>query len=236
MATSSSVRGFTFGIEMEIYLKPKTSTVKSRLESQGWTSGTPLTPKERNKNRVAMLNTVAFTLVKDAALTAIVPDPELENAYTEWQIKGDSSLVEEPESEYYGVEMISPIMSATEPQWIAHLDIMFLALAGAFHLHVNPACSTHIHMQPVGGWKVADVRSLFKATAVFDDAITKIMPAPRKQTPWARSSFREITAFDPKDPKQVSLKPKLSKVEQDLLAFQVLQVETDVEAIARSFR
>ena len=100
MATSSSVRGFTFGIEIEIYLKPKTLTVSERLASQGWATGNPLTSKQRNTNRVAILNTVAAILVRTGALSAIVPDSDLENQYTEWQIKGDSSLSEASEAEF----------------------------------------------------------------------------------------------------------------------------------------
>jgi hypothetical protein len=117
------------------------------------------------------------------------------------------------------VEIVSPIMNATESIWSEHLDTLFEVLDNYFHLTVNPACSTHVHIQPAGGWTVTDVRSLFKATAVFDDAITKIMPASRKQTPWARSSFRDITNFDSKNREEVSLKPEISKVEQNLFTF-----------------
>ncbi|KAG7284431.1 hypothetical protein NEMBOFW57_010804 [Staphylotrichum longicolle] len=51
--------------------------------------------------------------------------------------------------------------------------------------------------------------------AVFDDAITKVMPPCRKQTPWARSNFREITHPDPNEAKLIR---ELSKVEKNLVA------------------
>jgi hypothetical protein len=100
MATSSSVKGFTFGIEIEIYLKPKSSTVSGLLASQGWATGDPLAPIQRNKNRVAILNTVAYILNRTGALSAVVQDEDLESLYREWQIKGDSSLSEDLQLEF----------------------------------------------------------------------------------------------------------------------------------------
>ncbi|KAK4135479.1 hypothetical protein BT67DRAFT_278012 [Trichocladium antarcticum] len=181
IATVSSARDFTFGFETEIYLKPNTSTVSKELTSRGWTIGHPLNSKARNINRVAILETVANILVKSAELTAVVPDGELDDIYTEWLVKGDSSLSEDTELDYYGVEIVSPVMSVRESKWTTELKSLFSVLQDAFHLSTNHACSAHIHIQPVGGWKPADIRSLFKATAAFDDAITRVIPA-RKYT------------------------------------------------------
>jgi hypothetical protein len=115
-------------------------------------------------------------------------------------------------------------MYATEWTWSRQLGEIFHALAGTFDLETNAACSMHVHMKPVGGWDkgAADVRSLSKAAAVFDDAITRIMPASRKQAPWARSNFREISRSpdDPSDSKGDRLNPwALSKAEKELVTF-----------------
>lgn len=109
-------------------------------------------------------------------------------------------------------------MYATEWVWFRELKAIFPALDEAFDFQSNAACSTHIHMKPVGGWDpgAANVRSLLKAAAVFDDAITRIMPATRKQTPWARPNFREIAG----DPKEAHLNPfQLSTAEKGLVTF-----------------
>ena len=114
------------------------------------------------------------------------------------------------------MELVSPIMSDADWVWSDVLDTIFESLDSAFVIHVNAACSMHVHIKPVLGWNPAGVRSLAKAAAVFDDAITKIMPPSRKLTPWARSSFRQITRWT--DPAEVRLLPALSSTSKDLAA------------------
>ncbi len=63
----------------------------------------------------------------------------------------------------------------------------------AFCIYVNHSCSMHVYAKPANGWGCQDVQSLAKATAVFNDAITKIMPEDRKRNNWARSNFHAIT-------------------------------------------
>ena len=76
-------------------------------------------------------------------------------------------------------------MNDTEWVWHKSLYDIFSALDDVFHFGLNAACSMHIHIRPVEGWDRAGVklRSLLGAPAVYDYAITKIMPAERNQTP-----------------------------------------------------
>ncbi|KAK4040551.1 putative amidoligase enzyme-domain-containing protein [Parachaetomium inaequale] len=214
MATSSNLtKGFTFGVEIEIYLQPKkTKRVSDRLAENKWN-----TTSDLNKKRGALIKTAASFIV-EAGLTAVVEVEELVDQYRQWQVKGDGSLYElKDKAGFMGVEIVSPIMNAADGAkgiWSDDLDVIFSALARVFDIEVNSACSMHVHMKPEAGWTAADVRSLFKATAVFDDAITKIMPASRKQTPWAKSSFRAITSSDPEEAKMV---PELSAAERGLV-------------------
>jgi hypothetical protein len=52
----------------------------------------------------------------------------------------------------------------------------------------------HVHAAPKGGWNMPALHSVMRGIAVFDEAITKIMPAERKQNPWARSNFHKPQA------------------------------------------
>lgn len=83
-------------------------------------------------------------------------------------------------------------------------------------MEVNNACSMHIHIRPVRGWNPASLGSLAKAAAVFDDAITKVMPPSRKLTPWARPNFRQIDRWE--DPDELRLLPRLSPNTLELVA------------------
>ncbi len=88
-------------------------------------------------------------------------------------------------------------MSDRENTWIANLKAVFKALQTSFAIQVNRSCSMHLHVKPVQGWHPQEVKSLAKAAAVFDDAITKIMPADRKASPWARSNFHDVNSLIP---------------------------------------
>jgi hypothetical protein len=110
-------------------------------------------------------------------------------------------------------------MYATEWVWSEDLNNIFTTLDSAFDIEVNVACSMHIHMRPVGGWHGTDIRSLFKALGVFDDAITRIMPASRKQNPWARSNFNVIPPFVSAVPKKLYSPPELTGAEEELVTF-----------------
>lgn len=84
-------------------------------------------------------------------------------------------------------------MFDTQKVWKQDLDTIFQLLDASFDIHINATCSMQIHIEPVGGWRADTIRSVARAAAIFDDAITKIMPAARKEAPWARSNFRRIT-------------------------------------------
>lgn len=91
MATSSHSKGFTFGVEIEIYLKPKVETVSSLLKERKWTTGDELTPDERRDNRAAILATIAAILI-EAGLDAVTTVKNAKDEYADWLVKFDASL------------------------------------------------------------------------------------------------------------------------------------------------
>ena len=58
----------------------------------------------------------------------------------------------------------------------------------------------HVHISPKPNWDALSLRNLMKAAGVFDDAITKIMPADCKENPWARSNFHDGPKAEDKVP------------------------------------
>jgi hypothetical protein len=104
MATSSPSGGFTFGMEMELYLKPKMNQVVSNhLAKHGLintpTNGDKLTPRQLTNNQVAVLSTVTDMLNGEGIET--IGPKELDAAdkakirlepYVKWQVTADSSL------------------------------------------------------------------------------------------------------------------------------------------------
>jgi hypothetical protein len=98
MATSSSSEGFTFGMEMELFLKPKMNRVSAQLAKHKWTNrqtnGDELTQLQKNTNQAALQNTVADMLI-EAGIGAFGPDEADLNAaqpYLKWQVTYDASL------------------------------------------------------------------------------------------------------------------------------------------------
>jgi hypothetical protein len=91
MATSSPPQGFTFGIEIEIYLRPKKEKISGTLKTHNWTDKDELNGAQRATNRKAILMTIA-DIITAAGPTTVAELEELENEYLEWQVKFDSSL------------------------------------------------------------------------------------------------------------------------------------------------
>lgn len=94
---------FTFGIEMEIYLRPnfESPEVTDLLKRTGYTRPTSTdhhADRDKTKNRTAVLRAVA-DLLTERGVSAVV-DKDVEDEYTEWQIKGDSSLYLKAKDEY----------------------------------------------------------------------------------------------------------------------------------------
>lgn len=94
MAGSSGL--VTFGMEIEIYVRPKQS-ILSQLEENKYIADFPSSYK--NENLKAVLKTLADILT-EGNIATIVDANEGENAYKEWQVKHDPSLTQANKSGY----------------------------------------------------------------------------------------------------------------------------------------
>ena len=93
--------------------------------------------------------------------------------------------------------MVSKVMSSADP-WQRQIDMLFEELSKYCEIRLNRDCAMHIHvspsLDPARSYRLDDLKMIMKGIAYFDDAITKIMPADRKENPWAVSNFNSREA------------------------------------------
>ncbi|KAI3343275.1 hypothetical protein F4824DRAFT_3043 [Ustulina deusta] len=74
------------------------------------------------------------------------------------------------------------------------VDLVFTTLNAGWEITLTTGCAMHIHVSTgttdQDRYTMEHVRRILKAMALFDDAITKIMPAHRKDNVWAMSNFQ----------------------------------------------
>ena len=103
------------------------------------------------------------------------------------------------------VEIVSNVIPA-KSNWLLNLGLVFEALHGSFNVKLTIGCSMHVHVSPRGPedtgndkkYTIAQIKGIMKAVFFFDDAITRIMPADRKENAWAISNAKA-----PKTPARV---------------------------------
>lgn len=96
------------------------------------------------------------------------------------------------------MEFVSKVYDTDNPESCEDLEIIYKVLEKNFDLLWAKGTSQHVHVKPkpdpnaegqTGQWTVPEVRSLLRAAAVFDKAITKVMPENRKSNTWAKSFY-----------------------------------------------
>ncbi|KAK4249196.1 hypothetical protein C7999DRAFT_39747 [Corynascus novoguineensis] len=170
MSTSTIVcPTFTFGVEIELLLKPKEGTdlyedLKNYHFDPTIQPGPTVEKTKRDHNRNAIRQALAV------ALTGFnIPATMEGSGYRTWYVKEEGSLTEVVDARGGGY-------------WAIELN---------FDIQLTRGCSMHVHIAPKPNWDASSLRNFMKAAGVFDDAIMKIMPADRKMNPWARSNFHD---------------------------------------------
>ncbi|XXG97193.1 hypothetical protein Hte_003488 [Hypoxylon texense] len=86
--------------------------------------------------------------------------------------------------------------AATAPEdWQGEVDRVFTGLLDDWDIRLTTGCSMHIHVS-TGTTDETRFTSdqalrIVKGVAIYEEAITKIMPADRKNNEWAMSNFRD---------------------------------------------
>ncbi|KAI0013059.1 hypothetical protein F4779DRAFT_613930 [Xylariaceae sp. FL0662B] len=175
-----------FGLEMEFLIRPKASKVYL-LKERGWNPG--VKPNVRDEGRKAMNRTIMREKIAHDLRDNNVRAGLTTNNYDEWTIVDERSLDE---------------MGDFLENWQHEVDLVFDALNAEWEITLTTGCAMHVHVSTgtteQDRFTMDQVRRLLKAIAIFDDAITKIMPAHRKNNEWAMSNLQGREA--PADLKQ----------------------------------
>ncbi|OBT77563.1 hypothetical protein VF21_04625 [Pseudogymnoascus sp. 05NY08] len=201
-----------FGVEIELLLKPRnTPAVLKELTKRGWDKTVTLArgPADAKviNNRRALRLMLADAMTDNSVPTGLVPE-----GYKKWAIVDETTLDEV--TGYWRVEIVSRVLSTGKP-WQKEIDDVFRTLHENYEVLISQGCSMHIHVSPgqqVGlRYSLSQLKSMMNAIAFFDEATTAIMPAERKDNPWAWPNMKA-----PKTP--TALKDAYRKVLNDTWA------------------
>lgn len=85
---------------------------------------------------------------------------------------------------------------ASDDVWQEEFDTVFYWLNQFCHIVCTTGCSMHVHVSPSakpkgqqGRWTPGNLNKIMKALSYFTSPINKIMPAERKENPWAMQNM-----------------------------------------------
>ncbi|OAA76260.1 hypothetical protein LEL_05944 [Akanthomyces lecanii RCEF 1005] len=105
------------------------------------------------------------------------------------------AIVDEPSLDEipgcWSVEIVSRSISSKE--WQGEIDHVFQLINENFDIYLSTGCSMHVHVSPAPleshVYNLGQLQSILKATALYDKAITNVMPADRKENPYCQPNF-----------------------------------------------
>ncbi|KAJ6442646.1 hypothetical protein O9K51_03821 [Purpureocillium lavendulum] len=211
-SSSSSHTQLALGIEIELLIRPKAPAIEA-LKKRGWTEPDALrkwdewislknafarsseSGKARLKlqldaaeNDVSRVRTDVHAVLAQAMGKEGIPAAVNQPGYAMWKVVNEPKLNEI--RGFWKVEIVSKVLGSSQ-NWQSEVKRVFDALHRSFDIHLTKDCSMHVHVSPGQGksFTVDQVRSIVKATAYYDKAITEYVPAERKNNPWAVANF-----------------------------------------------
>lgn len=88
-------------------------------------------------------------------------------------------------------ELVSRILS-TEITWQQEVGIIFNVLDTNCDILLTSGCSMHVHVSPLpdGEYNTDQLRQILKGVIYYDTPFMRIMPAERKDNPWAEPNVK----------------------------------------------
>ncbi|KAK3315572.1 putative amidoligase enzyme-domain-containing protein [Apodospora peruviana] len=193
---SPALDELSFGVEIEILLSPRSedetdATFSTVMKGNGWdhdlSSRTGFMLARYNQSRI-IRDALASALKKQGIRAKAKNSSKDMTAWDDWTLV-DEAL--ECVTNFWGIEFVSRVLTTGIYGWHQELYHLFSIVDENCKAVLTKGCATHVHVSP-GLFKFKDtqLRSICKAAAVFDDAITAIMPVERKDNPWATSNFQ----------------------------------------------
>lgn len=88
------------------------------------------------------------------------------------------------------LELISKTTGSNQ-DWQRDINLVFARMQSLGRIHLTNGCSMHVHVSPCAegtGYSIKQLHGIMKSVAYYDDAITRVVPAGRKNNPWAGSN------------------------------------------------
>ncbi|KAK0654171.1 hypothetical protein QBC41DRAFT_351543 [Cercophora samala] len=222
-----------FGIEIELLIRPRPGflhTIKefkfdpkvrprdeTDAEAEGKRQKDPGGWAKLEQARVSNRMALYRGLVRSLTNIGVTASAD-RGAYDRWTITQDPALTEIPvpgQCGFWNVELVSRILR-TDENWAAEVALVYTALAECCEIKLTTGCSMHVHVSPVrqlpgkpDQFTYPEIANIIKAVAYFDEPLTDIMPAERKQNAFALSSFTGLPPADDQDANDRFNEPKM---------------------------
>ncbi|KAF3930174.1 hypothetical protein ABW19_dt0210377 [Dactylella cylindrospora] len=172
-STASEIYPNTFGIEIEITLRPVVEQVANFYPD--------LLPTIDEREGVTEL---LFRALTDSGV-AVKIGGLFVTGWDSWMIQWDLLMWDEG---FFPFEITSRILSADDFQtWAEEVETVFRTLEYFFDLRTNFSCGFHVHFATVPKWEFEDLKSLSKAIICFDPLIDALLPAVRRESKYCQS-------------------------------------------------
>ncbi|KAK2822999.1 hypothetical protein FQN49_007570 [Arthroderma sp. PD_2] len=171
----------SFGIEMELHLKPKSQGLKDLMKSFGF----------KPKDNAGAANRLAFRHALSARLARAVPSRvDAAGDYTTWVV-ADEDLDEEPG--FLPCEIISRVLYTNRGNWEGQIDSVFQVLHADCEIKLTPGCAMHVHVSPDEvKYDAKRLKNIIMAGIYYENPLATIMPPIRKNNPWARPNVQVL--------------------------------------------
>ncbi|KAF3895084.1 hypothetical protein GTR04_2953 [Trichophyton interdigitale] len=175
---------FSFGIEMELYLKPKSQAIIESLQMLG------LSPEDTNRANQGRIFRQA--MAAELSRVGIATGIDKNSLYDTWTIAHEAAL-DDIGSDYWPCELISPVFYTHDDDWEVAINYLFANLLGHCDVHLTKGCATHVHVAPVGAkYTVSQVINIIKGAIYYEEPMMQIMHEDRKNNLWTKANANTI--------------------------------------------
>ena len=176
MAENTFFDNLQFEIELEMVVRPNEKGLSELSLYVFNTTPEALRSTIQGGSRDENRNKICF-LLRDLFDQGHLPVNEDAEDYTKWTIGDDPSILEHDLE--FGVEIASPIFRASDvANWFGELQKIFAIVRDCFDIITDEdrGCATLVHISPVSGFSLEQIRSLSRGVFLLQDAIAMLSP------------------------------------------------------------
>ncbi|EEQ33593.1 hypothetical protein McanCB56680_000522 [Microsporum canis] len=174
----------SFGIELELYLKPTSEPLLQLLGSSGfYTKNIDQTQKFEAVRKV-----IAAMLTKNF----IPAQTDKTHDFRKWIVA--SEILDKIGGGHCPCEIVSPILYTDQADWTEEVDGVFRVLREHCDIKLTTGCAMHVHIAPTHGkYSIEQALAVLNGALYYEAPLKGMMPADRKKNPWAASNVEKLT-------------------------------------------